>query len=73
MRVFVQPYKQAIIAGDFNDWGKVFSKHNDLEESPWDDYLNEDNVTLLNDGSITRIQSGRALDVTIGVNIPKFD
>ena len=73
LKTFVTKKKQFILGGDFNDHGKLFSTFNDNYESPWDDFVELDKVQLLNDGSITRPESGRALDVTFGGNVKVRD
>ena len=77
--------EKMVIGGDLNDHGKLFSNYNDVPHSPWDILVDEDlidnmlvdtleskhasKMELFNDGSITRYESGRALDATFGKGV----
>ena len=77
--------EKMVIGGDLNDHGRLFSNHNDVPTSPWDPLVNEDLndflfadaprlsnnsiMQLYNDGSITRPESGRALDASFGKGV----
>ena len=55
--------------------GSLFSSHNEHEHSPWQVLFDLPNVYCLNDGRITRPQSGRALDATFvrNCNVVQWD
>ena len=73
LKHLVENDQQFVIGGDFNDNGKIFSDFNDLDISPWDEFADLNGVVLLNDGSITRPESGRALDATFARNFSSHE
>ena len=73
IREIMDNYSQVVIGGDFNDHGRLFSEFNPVPESPWEILIENDDVQILNDGSITRPQSGKALDGTFAKNIEYHD
>ena len=64
LKTYTEDIPKFLLCGDLNDDWKLFSDFNTRFTSAWESFIDMEGVVCLNDGSITRPISRKALDVS---------